>query len=268
LSVREGKQIHLAAHLPEGDARLALVAQQGVFDFLVVDLAPFTVLSALAAVTDRIGLVATVDPTSHEPFETARQFATLDHLSGGRAGWNLVTATDRGAEFLTVARGFWDSWAPDAVLADLEQGIYADPDLIRPVDHHGSHFDIHGLATLPAGPQGHPVLLHEGDTDDGLEFAAECADVIVTAHRDYADVKARVAMHGRNANQVKVFHAVTAEELATRLKSDVEADGFLLSPPGLDDFVDQVVPVLQERGVFRTAYGGQTLRENLGLRSA
>ena len=144
----------------------------------------FTVLAALAGVTDRIGLTGTINTTFNEPFEVARQFATLDQLSGGRAGWNMVTSSDaftganfrrggfldhadrylRAEEFLTVARQFWDSWQADAVLADVEAGIYSIPTESAASSTRGPQFDVRGFATLPAGPQGHPVLLQAGDS--------------------------------------------------------------------------------------------------------
>ena len=218
---------------------LARTAERGLFDFFFLaeglrlrehrgrihDLDvvgrpdTFTVLAALAAVTDRLGLTGTINTTFNEPFEVARQFATLDHLSDGRAGWNMVTSSDaftganfrrggfldhadryqRAEEFVTVAREFWDSWDADAVLADVDDGVYVDPDRIRSVEHRGPQFDVRGFATLPAGPQGHPVLLQAGDSADGrgVRRPARRRDVHPalgrwrTARRYYADVKGR-----------------------------------------------------------------------------
>jgi FMN-dependent oxidoreductase (nitrilotriacetate monooxygenase family) len=435
------KPIHLAAHFPgvnnttvwndpaagsqiefDSFVHLARTAERGLFDFFflaeglrlrehrgrIYDLDvvgrpdTFTVLAALAAVTDRLGLTGTINTTFNEPFEVARQFATLDHLSDGRAGWNIVTSSDaftgenfrrggflehadryrRAEEFLAVAREFWDSWAPDAIVADIDAGIYVDPRRVGTVEHHGPQFSVRGVATLPAGPQGHPVLLQAGDSDDGRSFGARHADALFTLHgsledgqRYYADVKGRAASYGRDPNQLKVFPAATfvlgdtaddaAEKavhirhqqvsgataiamleqvwgrdlsdydpdgplpdvdptgdtaitqgrvrhgdpiaVARRFRERAEAeklsirelviavtsreqfvgtaahiadeidryvqadacDGFILvphlTPHGLDDFVDQVVPLLQERGAFRTEYSGHTLREQLGL---
>ncbi len=253
------KPIHLAAHFPgvnnttvwsdpdsgsqiefDSFVHLARTAERGVFDFFFLaeglrlrehrgrihDLDvvgrpdTFTVLAALAGVTDRLGLVGTINTTFNEPFEVARQFATLDHLSDGRAGWNMVTSSDaftgenfrrggfldyadryrRAEEFITVARAFWDSWADDAVRADADAGIYVDPHRINAVEYHGSQFDIRGVATLPVSPQRHPVLLQAGDSSDGRAFGAEHADALFTLHsaleagqRYYADVKERAA---------------------------------------------------------------------------
>ena len=269
------KPIHLAAHFPgvnnttvwtdpdsgsqiefDSFVHLARVAERGLFDFFflaeglrlrehrgrIYDLDvvgrpdTFTVLAALAGVTERIGLTGTINTTFNEPFEVARQFATLDHLSDGRAGWNMVTSSDaftganfrrggfldhadryaRAEEFLTVARQFWDSWEAGAVLADLEAGTYVDPHGIRSVEHIGPQFGVRGFATLPAGPQGHPILLQAGDSADGRSFGAQHADALFTLHssledgqRYYADVKGRAQSYGRDPNQLKVFPAAT-----------------------------------------------------------
>ena len=440
---RYRRPIHLAAHFPgvnnttvwadpgagsqiefDSFVHLARTAERGMFDFFflaeglrlrehrgrIYDLDvvgrpdTFTALAALAGVTDRIGLTGTINTTFNEPFEVARQFATLDHLSGGRAGWNIVTSSDaftganfrragfldyadryaRAEEFLTVARQFWDSWDSDAVVADLEAGLYVDPDRIHSVEHSGPQFRVRGLATLPAGPQGHPVLLQAGDSADGRAFGARHADALFTLHssledgqRYYADVKGRTASYGRDPDQLKVFPAATfvigdtdeqakdkarhirfqqvsgataiamleqvwgrdlsgydpdgalpdvdpsddiaitqgrvrhgdpvavahsyreraeaenlsirelviavtsrqqfvgtaahiADEIDRYIQADA-CDGFILvphlTPRGLDEFVDRVVPLLQERGAFRTGYAGETLREHLGLRN-
>ena len=299
------KQIHLGAHFPAANdigqhgfdsfRRVAQTAEHGLFDFFFLSRPDtFTVLAALAAVTERLGLAGSVDTTGNEPFEVARQFATLDHLSDGRAAWNIVTTSQlftgandqRTEEFLTVARKFWDSWDADALVADEESGTYVAPDRVHTVEHHGAHFDVRGLATLPAGPQGPPVLLQAGDSPDGHNFGARHADAVVIPHSElaagqeyYADVKARVVANGRNPDQVKVFAVVrgeqlvgtperVADELDLHVQSDA-CDGFILVPHltsgGLDDFVGKVVPLLQERGSFRSEYSGTTLRDQLGM---
>lgn len=422
------KQVHLAAHFPgvnnttvwsdptsgsqvdfESFVHLARTAERGRLDFFFLaeglrlrehrgrihDLDvvgrpdTFTVLAALAAVTEHLGLAGTINTTFNEPFEVARQFTTLDHLSDGRAAWNMVTSSDaftganfrrggfldhadryrRAEEFVTLAREFWDSWASAADLPEV-------------VTHRGPQFDVTGTATLPAGPQGHPILLQAGDSDEGRDFGAKHADALFTLHgaleagqRYYADVKARAAAHGRDPEQLKVFPGATfvlgdsatdaeekarfirhqqvspqtaiamleqvwqrdlsdydpdgplpgvepvddptvtqgrvrhgdsralaaawreraeaenlsirelviavtsrqqfvgtAEHVATEIDRYVQSDacdGFILvphlTPHGLDEFVDTVIPLLQERGVFRTEYTGRTLRENLGI---
>ncbi len=359
------------------------------------------VLAALAAVTDRLGLAGTVNTTFNEPYELARQFASLDILSGGRAAWNLVTSPDaftganfrrggflpyeeryeRAGELVALARQLWDSWDDDAV--GTEDGLVRSGG-VRSFAHHGKHFDVSGRFETPRGPQGHPVLFQAGDSADGRDFAAATADVVFSAHSAfedgqafYADVKSRLAAHGRDRDSLKILPATvvvlgdTAEEAAERARAirlqqvpgrtaiafleqvwgrdltaydpegplpDVEpdlehlsitrgrvrhvkdpapvvkawrekatangwsirdlvidvtsrggfvgtaqqvaddidrhvqedaSDGFILvphlTPTGLDDVLDQVVPLLQERGSFRTEYTGTTLREHLGL---
>ncbi|MFI8071028.1 NtaA/DmoA family FMN-dependent monooxygenase [Streptomyces sp. NPDC086033] len=421
------RRMHLAAHFPgvnnttvwaDPESRsqiefssfehLARTAERGLFDFLFLaeglrlrehkglihDLdvvgrpESITVLSALAGVTDHLGLAATVNATFNEPFELARRFATLDHLSGGRAAWNVVTSSDaftgenfrrggfldradryrRAAEFLETTRELWDSWTPDGAP--------------RPFVHRGRHFDIAGEFTVPRPPQGSPVVIQAGDSDEGREFAASAADVVFARHSSleegrvfYADVKRRLAKYGRTPDDLKIMPGIgvvlgdtaaeaqekaaeirrqqtspqtalltleqiwgvdlssydpdgplpdidpvadpaltqgrtrrgdtvaiaekwaalsrekglsirqtvieaggrqlligTPDAVATELDEFVQreaADGFVLvphlTPGGLDDFVDDVVPLLQERGAFRTAYRGATLRSHLGL---
>ncbi|MFI1396468.1 NtaA/DmoA family FMN-dependent monooxygenase [Streptomyces sp. NPDC020681] len=427
--------MHLAAHFPDPgnstvwtDPRsrsqidfasfehLARTAERGLFDFLLLadglrlpehrgrihdlDMAgrpeSITVLNALAAVTDRLGLAATVDATFNEPYELARRLASLDHLSGGRAAWHVVTSSDdstgenfrrggyldpadrrtRAAEFVATARELWDSWTPDGTP--------------RPFSHTGQHFTIEGEFTVPRSPQVHPVVIQAGDSDEGRELAASTADVVFSRHGTLeagrafcADVKGRLAKYGRvpgdllampgvtfvlgatdaeaqekaaeiRRQQVSPQHAIvaleriwgrdlssydpdgpmpefdpdpdrdpgpdpestfvqgrvgagdpsavaaelralsqakglsirgtviettsrpsfigTAQSVAAAMEEFVTsdaADGFVLVPylvpGGLDDFVQQVVPLLQERGAFRTRYAGSTLRSHLGL---
>ncbi|MEW1628205.1 NtaA/DmoA family FMN-dependent monooxygenase [Streptomyces sp. NPDC089173] len=181
-----------------------------------------TVLNALAAVTERLGLAATVNATFNEPYELARRLATLDHLSAGRAAWNVVTSSDaftgenfrrggyldrtdryhRAAEFVATARELWDSWTPGGES--------------RPFAHEGEQFTISGEFTVPRSPQGHPVVIQAGDSSEGREFAASAADIIFTRHgtleagRDfYADVKARLAAYGREPDDLKIMPGVT-----------------------------------------------------------
>jgi FMN-dependent oxidoreductase (nitrilotriacetate monooxygenase family) len=441
---KQRKQIHLAAHFPGVNnttvwsdpssgsqiefgsfEHMARTAERGLFDFFFLaeglrlrehrgkihDLDvvgrpdTFTVLAALAAVTDHLGLAGTINTTFNEPYEVARQFASLDHLSDGRAAWNMVTSSDaftgenfrrggfldhaeryrRAEEFIVVARKFWDSWASDAIVADVDGGVYVDPDRIRTVEHHGAQFDVRGVGSLPGGPQGWPVILQSGDSDDGREFGARYADAMFTLHgeleagqRYCADVKGRAAAFGRDPDDLKVFPAATfalgdtaaeardnarhireqqvsaptaiafleqvwgrdlsaydpdgplpdveptanpdiargrvrhgdpaaiaaawraraeaeslsireliiavtsrqqfvgtpsgvADEIDRYVQSDA-CDGFILvphlTPHGLDEFVNKVVPLLQERGVYRTEYAGSTLRSHLGLMAA
>ncbi|MFE9579786.1 NtaA/DmoA family FMN-dependent monooxygenase [Nocardia sp. NPDC006044] len=435
------KQIHLAAHFPgvnnttvwadpasksqvdfESFVHLAKTAERGLFDFFFLaeglrlrehlgrihDLDvvgrpdTFTVLNALAGVTGKLGLAGTINSTYNEPFELAKQFASLDHLSGGRAAWNVVTSSDaftgenfrrggylehaqryqRAAEVVEVTRKLWDSWAADTLVVDRAAGVFARE--IPETRHRGGQFDIAARFVLPPSPQGHPVLLQAGDSDDGREFGAAAADAIFTVHgtleagqRFYADVKGRLAKYGRTPDELKILPAATfvlgdtaqdaedrarhirrqqvgpqtaiafleqvwgrdlsgydpdgplpdveptdnvsitrgrvrhakdprvvaeawrakaeaeklsireliievtarqqfvgtpaavAEQIDTYVQSDA-SDGFILvphlTPGGLDEFVDRVVPELQERGSFRTEYTGTTLRDHLGLR--
>jgi len=313
VSVREGKHrkpIHLAVHAGgqnefEPLAQLAQTAQRGLFDFFFLDRSrlrgdsedsevvggpdTFTMLAALAGVTERIGLVGTVNTAVNEPFEVARQLATLDHLSDGRAGWHLATTDEyrRAGEFVDVARQFWDSWDADAVIADDAAGIYIDPSRVHTVRHSGAQFTVQGMATLPAGPQGHPVLLQGGESTEGREFGAAQADLLFTPHstleagqRYYTDTRAGAVAHGRDPQRLKVFSvavpdqfAGTPDQVAAEIDRYVQSDacdGFILAPQltsdDLDEFVDTLVPLLQERGVFRREYTGDTLRDHLGLR--
>lgn len=362
------------------------------------------VLAALAAVTERLGLVGTITTTFNEPYELARQWATLDLLSRGRAGWNVVTSSDafhganfrrggflphaerytRAAELLDVARQLWDAWDDDAVAAAGAGETFLRPGAVRPVDHRGRQFTVRGEPGTPRGPQGHPVLFQAGDSAEGRDLAAREADVVFTAHSTveagqafYADVKGRLAAHGRTEDDLKVLPAVTvvlgdteaeardrarhvreqqvtgpaaiafleqlwgrdltaydpdgplpAEDpepehvsvtrgrvrhhrdpaaLARQWREQAAAnrwsirelviavgdrgglvgtpssvarqvdeavqsracDGYILvphlTPTGLDDVAARVVPLLQERGVFRADYAGPTLRDHLGL---
>jgi FMN-dependent oxidoreductase (nitrilotriacetate monooxygenase family) len=281
------KQIHLAAHFPgvnnttvwsdpasgsqidfDSFVHLARTAERGRFDFFFLaeglrlremkgrihelDVAgrpeSLTVLSALAAVTSRLGLAATVNSTFNEPYEVARRLATLDHLSGGRAAWNVVTSWDaftgenfrrggfldeadrytRAAEFLHTARELWDSWADGDLVADPAAGEFVRPGA-GAFAHRGRHFRIAGRFATPRGPQGHPVIIQAGDSDAGREFAAADADVIFSRHgtledgRAFSkDVKSRLARYGRRPDELKIMPAVTcvigdtAEEAAER----------------------------------------------------
>ena len=222
---------------------LARTAERGLFDsvFLADSLAvrsrpdatvaaglePLTLLAALAAATEHIGLIATASTTFYEPYILARTLASLDHISHGRAGWNVATGGDlaeaanfnldepiepavryeRAAEFLDVATQLWDSWADDAVVHDRRAGRYADPDRIRVVEHTGLFFKVRGPLNVQRTPQGWPLLVHSASSAGGQEFAARYAEVVLTAQQNLGDaaafareVKARAAAYGREAD--------------------------------------------------------------------
>jgi FMN-dependent oxidoreductase (nitrilotriacetate monooxygenase family) len=216
-------------------------------------LEPLTVLAALAVSTSRIGLIATASTTYTEPFNLARQFASIDHISNGRAAWNIVTswlataATNfggagqvshadrytRGEEFMEVVKALWDSWAADAVIDDRESGIYARADRIRPIDHRGGFYQVAGPLNIPRCPQGRPVLVQAGSSDTGRRFAARHAEAVFTAHLTkataqefYADLKRLAAEEGRNPAHVLILPGLSpmiagTEAEAQRLAREV-----------------------------------------------
>jgi FMN-dependent oxidoreductase (nitrilotriacetate monooxygenase family) len=360
------------------------------------NLEPTILLTALAAVTDRIGLIATASTSYNEPYNLARRFASLDHVSDGRAGWNIVTTAgtgaarnfglddvpphkeryERAAEFVEVSTKLWDSWADGAVIADKQAGIHADAAQVRPVDHRGRFFRVDGPLNVPRSPQGHPLLVQAGSSQDGWHFAARFAEAVFTAQQTleeaqafYRDLKKRAAELGRDPETIKILPGIVpvigdTEAQARELEAELErlinpeyakrqlaerfgldpgtleldrplpaelpgedeiegaksrhtlivdlarrenltvrqliarlgggrghrtftgtpvqvadaieewfdngaADGFNIMPAvlpsGLAAFVDKVVPILQERGRFRTEYEGTTLRDHYGL---
>jgi len=195
-------------------------------------LEPITALAALAMTTERIGLIATASTTYTEPFNLARQFASLDHITGGRVGWNIVTSWlapaarnfggtslvshderyERGEEFVQVAKALWDSWADDAVLDDRASGQYARPDRIKPIKHQGKYYRVDGPLNIPRGPQGRPVFVQAGSSETGRRFAARHAEAVFTAQMEkrtaqafYADVKALVVAEGRSPDQALIL---------------------------------------------------------------
>jgi FMN-dependent oxidoreductase (nitrilotriacetate monooxygenase family) len=359
---------------------------------------PITLLTALATVTERIGLISTASTTYYEPFNLARLFGSLDRISQGRAGWNIVTTFSddaarnfgldtvpsneerygRAQEFVDVVTKLWDSWEDDALVVDRESGDYVDTSKVHRIDHEGAFLKVRGPFSAPRSPQGRPVYVQAGSSNEGRGFAARNAEAIFTAHQTiqdarafYDDIKAKVRSFGRNPDHVKVLPGISpfiadtpaeAEELfrffneltvpaygldqlekiagvslrhldldetvpvaifggagsvldnnRSRLQvvaNIVErdrptlrgllhrlaggrghhvahgtpvqvadtiqewfeggaADGFNVMPPLypqlLDAFTGQVVPILQERGLFRTDYTGSTLREHYGL---
>ena len=355
---------------------------------------PVTLWAALSAVTQHIGFVATASTTYEDPFLLARKFASLDHLSKGRAAWNVVTTSadsvygnfglaahpdpavryERAHEFVEVVKGLWDSFDDDALVRDRASGVYFDPQKLHKLNHVGKHLKVEGPLNIERPPQGYPVIVQAGSSEDGKELAAATAEAIFTAWTSlaeaqafYRDVKGRMAKYGRWPEELLVLpgispvigrtqqeaeakwaelqalihpsvglatlapfwpldelqrwdldapppyypeppkgvnsraHVVielarregytlrqlyeylagarghwvvigTPETIADRMQEWSEngaADGFNIMPPvlpqSLDEFVDLVIPELQRRGLFRTAYEGRTLRENLGL---
>ncbi|OUL21468.1 nitrilotriacetate monooxygenase [Nostoc sp. T09] len=201
----------------------------------VVQFEPLTLLSALSVVTENIGLTATVSTTYNEPFHLARKFASLDHLSGGRAGWNLVTSAteaealnfnrekhmehtlryERAREFVEVVTKLWDSWEDDAFLRDQESGIYFDSDKLHIPNHKGEHFSVRGPLNVARPVQGYPVIIQAGSSEDGKNLAAQTAEVIFTAQQTleeaqafYADVKSRLAKYGRSPDHLKIMPGI------------------------------------------------------------
>ena len=200
----------------------------------VTSFEPFTLLSALAAVTDRIGLVATASTTFDEPYHVARRFASLDHISAGRAGWNIVTTANpdaalnfgleehvehgeryhRAREFYDVVTGLWDSFADDAFTRDVESGQFFDPARMHVLNHKGEELSVRGPLNIARPPQGWPVIVQAGQSEPGRQLAAETAEVVFCSPRDlraaqalYADIKGRMSAIGRDPDSLKILPA-------------------------------------------------------------
>lgn len=280
------RQVHLAAHFPGVNSttlwadplhksqidftafeHFARTAERGRFDYVFLaeglrlrehkgelhelDVvgrpATLAVLTALAAVTEHIGLVGTLNATFNEPYELARQLSSLDHLSGGRAGWNVVTSSDafhganfrrggyldhadrytRANEFVRLAKQLWDSWPDGAIVADRASGRFLADGAAGEFAHHGRQFDVRGRFTTPRSPQGSPVIVQAGDSADGRDFASEHAEVIFSRHSAfdeartfYDDVKGRLAGWGRSEDSLKILPAVTFAIGDTQAEAD------------------------------------------------
>jgi FMN-dependent oxidoreductase (nitrilotriacetate monooxygenase family) len=196
---------------------------------------PITLLTAMATVTEHVGLIATATTGYIEPYTLARNFSSLDHISGGRAGWNIVTSAGedeaanfgvdgipdhagryrRAAEFVDVATALWDSWEEDALVLDEATGIFANPDRVHRIDHQGEHFRVRGPLNSPRSVQGRPLLVQAGSSESGRDFAARYAEAIFTAQRSvaegkafYRDVKSRAVKFGRSAHDVKILPGI------------------------------------------------------------
>jgi len=221
----------------------------------ITALEPTVLLASIAAATTHIGLIGTASTSYNEPFNIARRFATLDHVSGGRAGWNVVTTADlpsarnfgrdavsdhaqrygRASEFTDIVKALWSSWADDAFVGDKAKGRFIDPSKVQPIAHRGEHFAVQGPGTLPRTPQGHPVVVQAGGSADGRELAARHAEAVFSASQsleessDYAHgLKRRAAELGRGPNAVKVFPGLTtiigATEAQARARRDALVD--------------------------------------------
>lgn len=213
------------------------------------------VLAGIAAVTEHLGLVGTINATFNEPYEVARQFASLDHLSGGRAGWNVVTSSDaftgenfrrsgfldrelrydRAESFVTASRHLWDSWLDGDLVVDPVTGAFVSSAEVGSFHYTSPHFDISGFFNVPRSPQGHPVIFQAGDSDEGREFAARSADVIFTRHGTpeagrtfFRNVKDRLPRYGRTEDDLKILPGATfvigdtdeeARELAAQIRA-------------------------------------------------
>ena len=252
-----------SSSLPSTDIRylqgLSQRAEEGLFDsiFLADQLAfqgggaqialePLTALAALAVSTNKIGLIATASTTYTEPFNLVRQFASLDHISNGRIGWNIVTSwsepasrnygyetqishTDRyvkADEFMEVAKSLWDSWSDDAIVDDKADGQYLYGNRIRSIDHKGNHYSVEGPLNIPRGPQGWPVLVQAGSSKTGRQFASKHGEAVFTAHMEkstaksfYSDLKSLVKSRGRSQNQCLILPGLSPVIASTELEA-------------------------------------------------
>jgi FMN-dependent oxidoreductase (nitrilotriacetate monooxygenase family) len=231
--------------------KLARIAERGLFHSLFLAdsptlvgdvgrrpagvIEPLTLLTALAGATERIGLIATASTSYNSPYNLARRFASLDHVSNGRAGWNVVTTATpdaarnfgleelpshaeryaRATEFLDVVFKLWDSWEDDVAVADKESGIWGDNSKIHPAAHRGRYFSVEGALNIPRSPQGYPLIVQAGSSEDGKELAARYAEAVFTAQQTlddarafYADLKARARGAGRDPETIKVLPGI------------------------------------------------------------
>jgi FMN-dependent oxidoreductase (nitrilotriacetate monooxygenase family) len=230
---------------------IARIAERGKFDLVFISdsmvmdptdhpsflcrFEPTTLITALSACTSHVGLGATVSTSFNEPFNVARIFGSIDHISGGRAAWNVVTSSNakaalnfnleehldhelrygRANEFVDVVRGLWDCWDDGAIVADKATGRYVDTDKVRPLNHKGRFFQVRGPVNMARCPQGHPVIIQAGGSPSGLELAARTADVVFSVVQElepakaaYADLKGRMAKYGRAPNEIAVLPGV------------------------------------------------------------
>ena len=210
---------------------------------------PVALFSALSAYTKNIGLVSTASTTFEQPYSVARRFATLDLISGGRAGWNVVTSSneteaqnygvqphlerakryERSQEFVEVVRGLWDSWDEGAFIRDRESGIYMDRSKMHELNHHGEHFNVRGPLNVARSPQGQPVIVQAGASGEGRELAAKTAEVVFTAtdsiemgREFYSDVKGRMARYDRQPDDMKIMPGLLIFVAPTRAEAEAK----------------------------------------------
>ena len=231
--------------------RLAQIAERGTFDSLFLAdgpvmfgnvaqrpsgvIEPLSLLTALAVVTEHVGLIATASTSYNSPYNLARRFSALDHVSDGRAGWNIVTTAGveaarnfgvdeqplhaeryaRAAEFIDVALKLWDSWEDDVVVADKAAGVWGDSSKIHPAEHQGKYFSVAGALNSPRSPQGYPLLVQAGSSDSGKDLAARYAEAVFTAQQTlddaqafYRDLKSRTHREGRDPNTIKILPGI------------------------------------------------------------
>ena len=264
--------IFLADNVGVRDAKMEALSRSAQY---IANFEPLTLLSALAAVTERIGLIATASTTYNEPYHVARKFASIDHISHGRAGWNIVTSTlrsearnfglddhvghteryQRAREFTRIVLALWDSWDDDAFVRDKASGLFFTPDKLHPLNHRGEHFNVAGPLNVPRPPQGHPVLVQAGASDDGRDFAAEFAEIIFTNHLSLesgqtycSELRARVATYGRDPAQVKVLPGLSPVVGATAAEAEAKFEY-------LQSLIDPIVG----RELLSTVLGGVDL---------
>ena len=234
--------------LRERDEPRGSLARSG---YELVEMEPLTLLPALSVLTKHIGLVTTASTTYNEPYHIARKFATLDLISGGRAGWNIVTSWseaeaknfsreehleydlryERAAEFVEVVKGLWDCWEPDAFVYDKEGGLFYDESRMHLLNHRGKHFQVRGPLNVAGMPQGRPILVQAGASEPGREIAAATADVVYAAADSvqaakayYDDVKGRMAKYGRDWDELKIMPGVRTIVAPTRAEAQAKFD--------------------------------------------
>lgn len=302
--------VFLADNLGVRSAHIEALSRSAQY---IANFEPITLLSALATHTSHIGLVATASTSYNEPFHVARKFASLDHLSGGRAGWNLVTSGQenearnfgrethyehgeryaRAREFARVVLGLWDSWDDDAFVRDKASGQFFQPEGLHNLNHRGEHFKVLGALNIPRSPQGHPVIVQAGGSEDMIAVAAEFAEVIFcapltlqAAQSLYATLKGRLAVHGRTPDEMKIMpglspvvgrtdeearenyeqlnsliHPVVAREILSMVLGNVD-----LSPYPFDGPLPENLPRSNASQSIFTEVTAMARRENLSIR--